>query len=62
MTDSIQMLNQIIVKLPDFLPPFIEKLNLYISTQNWLEVLETADYILSISSECVLALMVGKYV
>jgi len=60
--DSIQMLNQLIVKLPNFLPPFIEKLNMYLKTQNWCEVIETADRILCINSECVLALMVCKRV
>lgn len=56
--DSIKMLNQLIVKLPDFLPPFLEKLNLYLSIQNWSEVLDTADRILSINAECTLAIMV----
>lgn len=61
MTDSISMLNQLIVKLPNFLPPLLEKLNLYISDRNWSEVLETVDRILDINSECVLALMVRQY-
>lgn len=60
--DSIQMLNQLIVKLPNFLPPFIEKLNIYLKTQNWCEVIETADIILCINSECILALMVCKHI
>lgn len=58
--DSIQMLNQLIVKLPDFLPSFLEKLNLYLNVQNWPEVLETADHILDINSECILAIMVSR--
>lgn len=60
MTDAIQMLNQLIVKLPDFLPPYIEKLKLYMSIQNWSEVLETADRILDINTEFALAEMVSK--
>lgn len=58
MTDAIKMLNQLIVKLPDFLPPFLEKLNLYTNIRDWAEVLETADRILGIDAECALALMV----
>lgn len=54
------MLNQLIVKLPDFLPPFLEKLKLYMSIQNWSEVLDTADCILNINTESTLALMVIK--
>lgn len=54
------MLNQLIVKLPKFLPPFLEKLNLYLSDQNWSDVLETADRILNINKECALALMVSE--
>lgn len=60
MTDAILMLNQLIVKQPEFLPPLLEKLNLYISDQNWSEVLETVDRILNINSKCVLSLMVRK--
>lgn len=52
------MLNQLIVKLPDFLPSFIEKLNLYMSVQKWSDVVETADRILGINSEFPLAIMV----
>lgn len=62
MADAIQMLNQLIVKFPDFLPPFIEKLKLYMSVQNWSEVLETADHLLDVNSECALAVMVSKYI
>jgi len=54
------MLNQLIVKLPEFLPPFLEKLNLYMGDQNWSDILETADRILHINNECVLALMVSE--
>lgn len=61
MTDAILALNQLIVKLPNFLPPLLEKLNLYISDQNWSEVLETVDRILGINPECVLALMVRQH-
>lgn len=53
------MLNQLIVKLPDFLPSFIEKLNLYMSVQKWSDVVETADRILGINSDCHLAIMVS---
>ncbi|KAL5233107.1 hypothetical protein ACI65C_000517 [Semiaphis heraclei] len=56
-TEAIQMLNQLIVKLPDFLPSFIEKLNLYMSVQKWSDVVETADRILGINSEFPLAIM-----
>lgn len=56
-TEAIQILNQLIVKLPDFLPPFIEKLNLYISVQKWSDVIETADRVLGINSDCPLPLM-----
>jgi len=54
------MLNQLIVKLPEFLPPFLEKLNLCMSDRNWSDVLETADRILNINNECALALMVSE--
>ncbi|XP_025413026.1 tetratricopeptide repeat protein 21B-like [Sipha flava] len=57
-TDAIQMLNQLIVKFPDFLPPFLEKLYLYMSIRNWSEVLETIDRILDINPKCILPLMV----
>eukprot|EP00102_Acyrthosiphon_pisum_P021962 XP_016659172.1 PREDICTED: tetratricopeptide repeat protein 21B isoform X2 [Acyrthosiphon pisum] len=56
-SEAIQMLNQLIVKLPDFLPSFIEKLNLYMSVQKWSDVVETADRILGINSDCPLAIM-----
>jgi len=59
MTEAIQMLNQLIVKLPDFLPPFIEKLNLYMSVQKWSDVVETADRVLGINPDCPLAIMVS---
>jgi tetratricopeptide repeat protein 21B len=58
-TEAIHILNQLIVKLPDFLPPFIEKLNLYISVQKWSDVIETADRVLGINSDCLLAIMVS---
>lgn len=61
-TDSIQILNQLIVKLPYFPPPFLDKLNLYLNSQNWSEVLETADQILHIHPECVLAIMVNRHI
>lgn len=53
------MLNQLIVKLPDFLPPFLEKLNLYMAAHNWSEILETADRVLDINTKCLLPLMVS---
>lgn len=59
MTDAIQILNQLIVKLPDFLPPLIEKLKLYISVQKWSDVIETADRLLGINTDCPLAIMVS---
>lgn len=56
------MLNQLIVKFPEFPPSYLEKLNLYMSVRNWPEVLETADRILDINADCSLALMVSKYI
>lgn len=56
------MLNQLIVKMPEFQPSYLEKLNLYMSVQNWPEVLETADRLLDINAECSLALMVRKFI
>ncbi|XP_025195909.1 tetratricopeptide repeat protein 21B-like isoform X2 [Melanaphis sacchari] len=56
-TEAIHILNQLIVKLPNFLPPFIEKLNLYMSIQKWSDVIETADRVLDINSDCLLAIM-----
>lgn len=56
------MLNQLIVKLPEFLPSYLDKLNLYMNVQNWPEVLETADRILDINMDCSLALMVSEYI
>lgn len=61
MADAIQMLNQLVVKMPNFLPLFLEKLNLYMSNQNWTLVLETVDRILSIEPKSVLALMVCNF-
>lgn len=54
------MLNQLIVKLPEFLPPFLEKLNLYMTIHNWPEVLETAERVLDINTKCVLPVMVSN--
>ena len=59
MTEAIQILNQLIVKLPDFLPFFMEKLNLYMSVQKWSDVLETADRLLDLNSDCPLPIMVS---
>jgi len=61
MIDAIQMLNQLIVKQPDFLPPFLMKLNLYMSCQNWSDMLEIADRVLEINPDCTLALMVSGF-
>lgn len=48
------------MKFPDFIPAFYEKLNLYMSVQNWYEVLETGDRILAIKPNSTLALMVSE--
>ncbi|XP_050420832.1 tetratricopeptide repeat protein 21B-like [Adelges cooleyi] len=55
--DAIYMLNQIIVKLPNFLPPLIEKLNMCMRIQDWPQVLETIDRIIVIQPNCSVALM-----
>ncbi|XP_050545561.1 tetratricopeptide repeat protein 21B-like [Daktulosphaira vitifoliae] len=57
--DAIYMLNQLIVKFPNFLPPFIEKLRLYLGLQDWVQVLETTDRILTIEPDSSIALMVN---
>jgi len=50
---SIELLNQVIVLNPNFLPPLIEKMRLQLALKDWDQVEECANQALAIDRYCI---------